>query len=106
MTLSTTAGTAIRESHRPDRVPAPASADPNHHLWRNGRLWWLSATIHVGGTKQRIRRTLGTPDVGLARKRRDSILGVLAARAGIALALRFEGPRNRGSVQFGRRAMA
>ena len=21
--------------------------DPNHHLWRNGRFWWIAFTVHT-----------------------------------------------------------
>jgi hypothetical protein len=49
--------------------PAPA-VDPNHHLWRNGRLWWVAFTVHLPGwQKERIRRSLGTADVEEARER-------------------------------------
>lgn len=49
---------------------------PNHHLWRNGRLWWIAYTlIHDGWRQERIRHSLGTADVNEARVRRDRILG-------------------------------
>jgi hypothetical protein len=48
--------------------------DPNHHLWSNHDIWYVAYTVETpqGGT-YRIRRSLGTKDVGLARVRRDSI---------------------------------
>ena len=50
-------------------TPAP---DPNHHLWRNGRLWWVAFTVHLPGwQKERVRLSLRTPDVHEARRRRD-----------------------------------
>jgi len=46
----------------------------NHHLWRNGRLWWIAFTVHTpDGRGLRIRRSLGTTDVLEARIRRDEI---------------------------------
>ena len=48
----------------------------NHHLWRNGRLWWIAYTLlHDGWRQERIRHSLGTADVEEARRRRDVILG-------------------------------
>ena len=36
-----------------------AQSDPDHHLWRNGRLWWIAFTVHLPGwQKERIRRSL------------------------------------------------
>jgi hypothetical protein len=40
------------EPSRVARDPALEDADPNHHLWRNGRLWWIAFTVH---------RVLSTP---------------------------------------------
>jgi hypothetical protein len=49
---------------------------PNHHLWRNGRLWWIAYTLlHDGWRQERVRHSLGTADVEEARRRRDLILG-------------------------------
>lgn len=48
---------------------------PNHHLWRNGRLWWIAYTlIHDGWRQERVRHSLGTDNVAEARLRRDRIL--------------------------------
>jgi hypothetical protein len=53
---------------------------PNHHLWRNGRLWWIAFTvIHDGWRQERVRHSLKTADLAEARRRRDAILGGLAA---------------------------
>jgi hypothetical protein len=51
----------------------PAS-NPNHHLWRNGRLWWVAFTvIHDGWRQERVRRSLRTTDLEEARRRRDDL---------------------------------
>ena len=51
------------------------TADPDHHLWRNGRLWWIAFTVHLPGwQKERIRASLGTADLAEARRRRDDLL--------------------------------
>jgi hypothetical protein len=74
---------------------APA-VDPNHHLWRNGRLWWVAFTVHLPGwQKERIRRSLGTADVEEARRRRDQVLAEYPAVNGCTLSLRLEPPRER-----------
>jgi hypothetical protein len=49
--------------------------DPNHHLWRNGRLIWVAFTVHLPGwRKERVRLSLGTADLDEARRRRDQVL--------------------------------
>jgi hypothetical protein len=54
----------------------------NHHLWNNHGTWFLHYTIHpTPFTKERIRRSLGTKDVEVARERRDSFFAGLAAEA-------------------------
>lgn len=47
----------------------------NHHLWNNHGTWFLHHTIYpTPFTKQRIRRSLGTRDLAVARRRRDFCL--------------------------------
>jgi hypothetical protein len=47
--------------------------NPNHHLWNNNGTWFLHYTVYpTPFTKERIRRSLGTKDVNVARERRDS----------------------------------
>ena len=54
--------------------------NPNHHLWNNHGTWFLHYTIHpTEFTKERIRRSLGTRDVRIARERRDSFFAHLAS---------------------------
>jgi hypothetical protein len=66
-------------------IALPPDADrfkrlgPNHHLWRNGRFWWIAFTVILDGWRQeRLRFSLRTDDVGEARRRRDAILGHLS----------------------------
>ena len=66
------------------------SPHPNHHLWRNGRLWWIAITVHrPNWTVERVRRSLGTADVIEARRRRDSILSQFRLAGDGQLSLRF-----------------
>ena len=56
--------------------------NPNHHLWDNHGTWFLHYTIHPTPlTKERIRRSLGTKDVKVARERRDNFFAMLASNA-------------------------
>ena len=72
--------------------------DPDHHLWRNGRLWWIAFTVHLPGwQKERVRLSLGTPDVVEARRRRDDLLSRYAQERGCALSLRLAARRQRGN---------
>ena len=51
----------------------------NHHLWNNHGTWFLHYTIHpTPFTKERIRRSLGTKDVAVARERRDAFFAQLS----------------------------
>ena len=64
-------------------APSRASqTNPNHHLWKNGRLWWLAVTLlHDGWRQERVRQSLGTDDVLEARRRRDLVLARFARPA-------------------------
>jgi hypothetical protein len=77
----------------PDTVGhGPGIPDPNHHLWRNGRLWWVAFTVHLPGwRKDRVRASLGTSDVAEARRRRDALLQRYPEQQGCALSLRIGG---------------
>ena len=56
--------------------------NPNHHLWNNHGTWFLHYTVHpTPFTKERIRRSLGTKDIEVARGRRDAFFAELAADA-------------------------
>src|SRR5690606_8072466 len=56
--------------------------NPNHHLWNNHGTWFLHYTIHpTPFTKERIRRSLGTKDMLVARERRDAFFANLAESA-------------------------
>ena len=72
----------------PDRPHGP---DPHqdHHLWRNGRLWWVAFTVHLDNwTAERVRRSLRTADLAEARRRRDAMLASYAAKPSLHLSLR------------------
>lgn len=63
--------------------------DPDHHLWRNGRLYWVAFTIHLPGwQKERIRQSLGTADLVEARRRRDQLLSDYPRQRQCELSLR------------------
>ena len=65
-------------------APSRASeTNPNHHLWKNGRLWWLAVTLlHDGWRQERVRQSLGTDDILEARRRRDLVLARFARPVG------------------------
>ena len=65
-------------------APSRASeTNPNHHLWKNGRLWWLAVTLlHDGWRQERVRQSLGTDDILEARRRRRSRAGPLRPSGG------------------------
>ncbi len=58
-----------------------AADNPNHHLWNNHGTWFLHYTVHpTPFTKERIRRSLGTKDLGVARSRRDAFFSHVAGK--------------------------
>ncbi|MCB2156973.1 hypothetical protein KQI84_19010 [bacterium] len=64
-------------------------ANPNHHLWNNNGTWWFHCTVHLPNyTKERIRRSLNTDDLEVAKQRRDEHLRELAKREDVTLSIR------------------
>jgi len=58
-------------------IKVPGGRD-DHHLWNNHGIWWCHYTVHHPDyTKQRVRCSLGTSDVAVARMRRDRLLAGL-----------------------------
>lgn len=50
-------------------------SNPNHHLWNNRGTWWCHFTLHRPDyTSERVRVSLRTRDLTLARRRRDELL--------------------------------
>jgi hypothetical protein len=45
-----------------------------HHLWNNNGTWWIHYTVNFDFRTRRVRRSLGTHDLGLAIARRDALL--------------------------------
>lgn len=57
----------------------------NHHLWNNHGTWFLHYTVYpTPFTKERIRRSLGTKDLAVARQRRDVFFTHLFAERDVA----------------------
>jgi hypothetical protein len=91
------------------RALGPRLADPNpdHHLWRNGRLWWVAFTVHLPPwQKERVRLSLGTADVHEARRLRDELLCRYPQTRECALSLRIAPPRSRRRERRERRPLA
>ena len=82
-------GERARGSLEPLAFPVPEDANPDHHLWRNGGVWWIAFTAHAGVVQERVRFSLGTDDVGLARLRRDVALRLFAEAGDLGISLRF-----------------
>jgi hypothetical protein len=52
--------------------------NPDHHLYDNNGTWWVHYTEYPdAATARRVRRSLGTRDLGQARERRDAFLAQL-----------------------------
>ena len=53
--------------------------NPDHHLWNNNGTYWVHYTEHCRDyTKKRVRRSLHTDNLGIARVLRDSLLSDLS----------------------------
>ena len=53
-------------------------SNPNHHLWNNRGTWWCHFTLHKPDyTAERIRVSLRTHDLEVARDRRDQLLAAV-----------------------------
>ncbi|HUJ45472.1 MAG TPA: hypothetical protein VLW52_17895 [Opitutaceae bacterium] len=81
--VTTCAKTASPPATTRLRLRVRISADnPNHHLWNNHGTWFLHYTVHpTPFTKERVRRSLGTPSLAAARERRDAIFAHLRTEA-------------------------
>jgi hypothetical protein len=71
-------------------LPLRISGDnPNHHLWNNNGIWWLHYTVYpTAYTSERVRRSLRTRSLEIARARRDSLFRDLkeSLHCGMAIA--------------------
>ena len=57
-------------------------SNPLHHLWNNHGVWWIHYTILINGVRQRrMRLSLRTRDVEVARERRDRLFAELSGVA-------------------------
>jgi len=73
--------------------------NPNHHLWNNHGTWFLHYTVHpTSFTKERIRRSLGTKDLAIARRRRDRLFCRTQRRRRRGLTLTQSPARQQGRV--------
>jgi len=51
----------------------------DHHLWNNNGTYWVHYTEHLPDyTKRRVRKSLHTDELGIARVLRDSLLSEAA----------------------------
>jgi hypothetical protein len=74
-----TSNTRIRPALRVD------PSNQNHHLWCNNGTWWIHYTLHLPDyTIRRVRESLRTRDVVIARHRRDRAIAGLYAEWGAA----------------------
>lgn len=70
--------------------------DQNHHLWQNGRFWWIAFTVHTPDWRvHRVRFSLKTDDLAEARRCRDRALHWYAERDDCELSLRVKPRRSR-----------
>lgn len=57
--------------------------NPNHNIWNNNGTYWCHYTVHNDDyTKQRVRVSLGTNDIAIARALRDFLMQATPKIAG------------------------
>lgn len=59
------------------------TSSEDHHIYKNANLYWLHFTVHYGKSfrmSKRVRKSLGTSDITLARSRRDALLNQWSAQ--------------------------
>lgn len=62
-------------------APTRNVGNPNHHLWNNRGTWWCHFTIHRPDyTAERIRVSLRTKNLEIARERRDRLFAAGGSR--------------------------
>lgn len=77
---------------------AHADLDPDHHLWKNGNLWWVAFTVHRPPWQaDRVRLSLSTADLAEARQRRDELLARYPEEHDCVLSIR-SGQRRRSAA--------
>lgn len=64
----------------PHRSSLLSTSNPNHNLWNNNGTWWINFTVlsRKHPRAERVRFSLRTRDLDLARLRRDEILSVFS----------------------------
>ena len=68
-------GVGQRMSHTPCSCGGVKNTNPNHNIWNNNGTWWCHYTVHNDDyTKQRVRVSLGTDDIEIARALRDFLM--------------------------------
>ena len=81
--LELTAGVSAGEKTNAKGVPGQLAVrvdyeNPNHHLWNNRGTWWCHFTLHKPDyTAERVRVSLKTRDLEVARTRRDELLAAI-----------------------------
>ncbi len=75
----------VGESAAPTQIGTLATRasteNPDHHLWNNRGTWWCHFTLHRNDyTSERVRASLKTRDIEVARERRDKLLASVEGR--------------------------
>lgn len=68
----------IAHAESPRLAIRTSGCHPNHHLWNNHGTWYVCYTVHpTPFTVERVRRSLRTKDVEIARRERDVVFARL-----------------------------
>jgi hypothetical protein len=54
------------------------NSNDRHHLWLNNGTWWVHYTLNFDCRTRRVRRSLETPSLTEAIRKRDALFGRLA----------------------------
>lgn len=72
----------MTQSQDDDNASLPAEEpNPDHHIWNNNGTWWCHYSVRLPGEPaKRMRISLRTHSVEVARMRRDTLLAALGQR--------------------------
>jgi hypothetical protein len=65
-----------------DGLPTLPASNPDHHIWNNNGTWWCHFTVHKSDyTAERVRVSLRTRDLEIARQRRNLLMAAVPSIA-------------------------
>ena len=79
--------TLLTQEARPFRIVTHGNIqdNKNHNIWKNCAVYWIALSMSNGIETRRIRTSLKTKDIAVARRRRDRIIRQILAEPPVAV---------------------